>query len=638
MASQEKYNQIHELERRSKKLKGKNRIAMIGQVDFPAANNLTRGGMNIKHKTQHLAIHDPEFPMVFDGKENVSGENSSYFNKAKKNWKVIDIIKKYNELMNGNSYITLYFLHCDEDNSYKLIERKEVENLPENFGFRYKNDYLDSLEIGETIPQGTVMQSSRSYDDDDNTSVGVNARILYAAHPAVQDDAIICSESFAKRMIATNVKSISIPINEDTILLNLYGKDGEYKPLPDIGEKCNGIVAASRIVKEARSFSDLRDSSLNAPHGYGDTRFFGTGTIVDINVYCNRHDLKRTKTNSQLLRYYHDACWFYTKVYKRCNEIINKSGSRDIDREINRWFRLAKNYLDRSAQWAFNDSVFTNMYVEIIVAKDEPITVGRKITGRHGNKTVTCMIMKDEDMPYLTREVTIDKYGVKHAAGIRERVDLITNPLAIVNRTIAMALIEGSLTFILDITRKHAATLDTLEEKADWIFDILGRLNKKECDEFKAIYKKLSPKRQKRFIDDCISLNPDGTLRTDNGMYVRFESFSNETNCRDAIINVYQTYPDIFKPYNVFMPKPKWGRDIFVTEDYVGYQYIMMLKQSGEKGFSVRSAGSISDESLPEKSHDSKISKLLHSNKPIRFGEWTNALTLNLSNCGDDVA
>jgi hypothetical protein len=70
------------------------------------------------------------------------------------------------------------------------------------------------------------------------------------------------------------------------------------------------------------------------------------------------------------------------------------------------------------------------------------------------------------------------------------------------------------------------------------------------------------------------------------------------------------------------VPKPKWGRDIFVGKYHIGYQYIILLKQSGEKGFSVRSAGAISDESLPEKSNENKIGKLWHSETPIRFGEY----------------
>jgi hypothetical protein len=65
------------------------------------------------------------------------------------------------------------------------------------------------------------------------------------------------------------------------------------------------------------------------------------------------------------------------------------------------------------------------------------------------------------------------------------------------------------------------------------------------------------------------------------------------------------------------MPKKKWGRDIPLGRDCVGYQYILLLKQSGEKGFSVRSSGAISDESLPEKSSDNKSSRAPWSSKPM---------------------
>ena len=243
-------------------------------------------------------------------------------------------------------------------------------------------------------------------------------------------------------------------------------------------------------------------------------------------------------------------------------------------------------------------------------------------SGEDNDKTVTCSIIPDDEMAYLTREVTTDEYGVVHPKGIREQVDLITNPLATINRTIPMAMIEGSVTFIIDIARKHAATLDTIEEKKEFIFDILNMLNPRQTAELEDIYKTLSDSDRRRFIEDCISLNRDGTLRTDNGFYCRWEPFNDQWFLRDSIIAIYNKYPDIFTPYHIFVPKKKWGRDIYIGQDYIGYQYIMMLKQSGEKGFSVRSAGSISDESLPEKSHNNKTGRAPFSEKPIRFGEY----------------
>ena len=237
------------------------------------------------------------------------------------------------------------------------------------------------------------------------------------------------------------------------------------------------------------------------------------------------------------------------------------------------------------------------------------------------DKTVCCSIWKDEDMPYLTTDVTKDQYGVIHPKGVAERVDMITNPLAPINRTIPTVLTEGSVTFILDRARKHALTLDDYNEAKEFLFDILKILNPKEHDEVVKVYESLSEKEKKNFIKDCISVDSDGLLITNNGMYLRWEAFDDKFILRDAIIEIYKKYGDIIKPYHIFVPKPKWGRDIYIGDDCVGYQYMLMLKQSGDKGFSVRSAGSISDESLPEKSHDNKAGKAPFSSKPIRFGE-----------------
>lgn len=235
---------------------------------------------------------------------------------------------------------------------------------------------------------------------------------------------------------------------------------------------------------------------------------------------------------------------------------------------------------------------------------------------RHGNKTVVCNIWPDNEMPYLVTETETDEYGVEHPIGVRERVDLITNSLSVLNRTIPLTMIEGSVTFILDRVRKHAATLPQ-DEAIEFILDVIGTLNHKEAVELRKIYNKLDEYEKKKFVEDCISLNPDGTLMTNNGLYVKWEAFSEESSLRDPLIKLYTKYPDILAPYDIFVPKPKWGRDIYIGKGNIGYQYMLMLKQSGAKGFSIRSTGSISEEGLPEKTRISKSNKALHSSKPM---------------------
>lgn len=608
----EKFNLMVELKKKQEELQGKKKLSLIGQGDFPGANNVMRATMNIKHQTQHLTIDKPEFPMLYDGKENLTGAHSSFYIKTDRPYEVINIVKKYDERLKGKCNVALYFLYCKQDNSYKVVERKEVENLTENFGFDYKNEYLDNAEVGEVIPADTVLCSSTSYDENGNVAIGVNGRILFGTHPAVQDDAIVISESFAKRMISNQVIPKTIPINENTILLNLYGKDGEYRGLPNIGDiVSNGILAATRNVKETRMFSDLRDSSLSTINLQSDQVFYGDGEVIDINVYCNNPNLKTNKVNRQLIEYYNDARWFYTEVYKNCKKIIN-SGSPNVDKEIHRWLRKSMDYLDTQAIWAFNDNTFSNLMVEILIRKKEPIKIGRKIVGRSGNKTVTSSVWPDEDMPYLTEDAYRDEYGVVHPKGPIERVELISNPLAIINRTIPMALFEPSITFILDKTRKHMATLNSIDEQKDFMFDVIGMLSTNQARDLRVVYDGLSDREKTKFIESAIN----------DLIAVRWEAFSHEINLRDNIIKIYEKYGDIIKPYNMFIPKPKWGRDIYIGQDCIGYQYMLLLKQSGERGFSVRSAGAISDESLPEKSHENKIGKLWHSETPIRFGEY----------------
>lgn len=609
----EKYSLISDLRRKDKELVGDKKLAMIGVGDFPGMNNTMRATMNVKHISQHLTIDNPEFPYIFNGNENVMGANSSFYNRVNKEYKVIKVIKKYNELLKGKVYFGLYFLHCEEDDSYYLVERKECENLTEDFGFDYRNEYLDNAVEGDIIPQDTVLYTPSSYDDDMNVSTGVNARILYATDPAVQDDAIVISESFAKRMISNQITSKTIPVNENTVFVNLHGDKDNYQGLPNIGDIVeDGIIAATRQVKETRMFSDLRDSSLTTPNFPGDQIFHGDGEIIDINVYCNNPNIKINRVNAQLIQYWNDLKFFYSEIYRICRKIIN-SGSKSISREINYWLRRSMEYLDSEAKWDFNDNVFSNLMIQILIRKKEPILVGRKLTGRAGNKSIVSKIVPDEEMPYVTSESWTDEYGRVHAVGEKQRVEVITNPLAIINRTIPSVLFEASITFVLTRIREHMARLNSLEEQANVLFRILELFNKTQAKDNRKLYKDLSDRAKKEYIKSAI----------EDGIYVQKKAFDEEQLIRDALIQIYEEFEGVVLPYSLFVPKKKWNRDVFVGKFSIGYQYIMLLKQSGEKGFSVRAAGAISDESLPEKSNENKIGKEWHSSTPIRFGEWT---------------
>ena len=76
---------------------------------------------------------------------------------------------------------------------------------------------------------------------------GINVLLMYIAKNKTTEDAIEISESCAKKFRSPLVKKISFMINENDILLNLYGNKDIYKVIPDIGEEIkDGILAAVR--------------------------------------------------------------------------------------------------------------------------------------------------------------------------------------------------------------------------------------------------------------------------------------------------------------------------------------------------------------------------------------------------------
>lgn len=149
-----------------------------------------------------------------------------------------------------------------------------------------------------------------------------------------------------------------------------------------------------------------------------------------------------------------------------------------------------------------------------------------RIVLRWIDKTVICSIWPDEEMPYLATECYKDEYGVVHPKGEIERVELITNPLAIINRTIPMALFESSITFITDKARKHMKTLNDIKEQEEFMLDIIELLNNKQGREVRELYSKLSDKAKRKFIDSAIN----------EGIYIRYEAFDSKFCLRDNIV------------------------------------------------------------------------------------------------------
>ena len=197
--------------------------------------------------------------------------------------------------------------------------------------------------------------------------------------------AIICSESFAKRLVSKEIETVKVSLNDNDLLCNLYGDSSTYKTFPDIGENTKDkILCAKRRIHNSQVLYDLKKSNLRKINFMNDNLYYIDGKVVDIVIYSNKtlEEMPDNTFNNQIRKYLIMQNEFYQKVYDTCKEII-KSGSK-YSNDIAYYFKKAKDILDPDTKWREESSVFSNMVIEFLIERDSPLTIGQKISGRQG--------------------------------------------------------------------------------------------------------------------------------------------------------------------------------------------------------------------------------------------------------------
>ena len=596
MADRIKNNLVADLLRKNAELDGSIKILGKASLTFPQYVNSMRTTMFASHLNQFVNLTKPEFPAVFTNAENAIGENCSSYEKTEDEYTVYKAIRKYSKITDCSKYGVI-FLYDAKHDKYSLVECAACENLTEVFGFDYMNTILPTAETGDTIPKGTVIYKSSSYDDDMNYGFGKNVVTMNSLDEFSSEDACIISESLSKEMTSLEVYSETISVNSNHYLCNYYGDEDTYQGFPNIGEYTkNDVLCAKRTLHIEQILNDFKDTNLRKINYATDEVTYSKGEVIDIEVYNNNDDIKENSFNKQMLKYLDAQTKYYKEIHKTCDKII-KSGSK-YDGIIGYWFKRSGEYINTDYKWKDeeHDGVFSNIQIKFTIRRVVPLDIGQKITGRYGNKSIIADIRKDEDMPHL---------------GDGTRVDLIVNALAIVNRTIAMVPFENTLTFMSRRISKYAQTLATYEEKERVIFDFIGMVNKNQAYDMYAKYNELSYEKQHDYIDECIN----------DRIYLHPDTLSDSEYLFNKLHHIYEVYHDILKPDKVYVHK--FGRRIKIANNMpIGEMYVLKLKQTSRKNHSSRSTGAVNMEGLPERSYKSKSHRAVYSDTPIRFGEY----------------
>lgn len=548
-------------------------------IGFPDKISPVRAGMATKHgATQRVVPTNPEFPMVYTGAENEFGKLSSWDVTAEADLEIKRIFTKFKDYPEYSPVAYIYLNKATGKYGCKVLS--PVVRITEKYGFRMKNLIANKHE-GDIIPKGLPITQSSSYVNDLYCG-GRNLRMAYIVHPDVTEDALIISDYAAQALAFDMVDEVTVDIGKNAYLRNRYGKNGAYKPFPNIGEWIEDDVICS--IRENSFVSSVAEASV--PH-INDKNLYSHGIIMDIDILTNVE-----VENEQFNSYLRQITEWYSDIYSYISKII-KDPYQD-DTTLLDIYNKAEKFLFSKAMWADKEYI-ADTIMKFKVLQPTPIKVGQKVTGRYGNKSVVAKIVKRELMPR-----TDDG----------RPIDMLANGLAVPNRIIAFATYEGKMTYQSERIHQHIKKLyeegATNDQIMEIVLDFIGTYSKQQCSELTRVYH-MSPN---EVVADILK----------NGIYINIEPL-NETCVRDALIECDEKWKDIFKPYKIKTKlRHRW---VEIDGEYnVGYQYTWVLKQEPSKYLTAVSTGRTTLYDLAVKTKQYKEHLKHYSDNAIKFGEY----------------
>ena len=590
MPEVQKYNLKQKLIEADKKFKNTPDIAGMSAMTFYPYTNSTRTQMLTSHLNQILNIINPDYPLLFTGMENTAGRNSSGYLKAKDDIDVIKKIVKFEDLVD-EPYVYTLFVWDYKKGAYDIIERNEVKDLPENYGYKYNNAYIDALKEGDKIRKGDVIYQSTSYDKYMNYRFGKNLNTILSFEPFTSEDAADISEDASEGMTTCGSKKIRFGWNWNDIPLNIYGDEKEYLPLPWLGGLIDGYVASARPQINEQVLNDMTSVNLRKIRDSDHTKFYnGKATLIDLDIFCNADEIPENSFYHQINIYLEAQTKYWEQIYEMCN-VIRKSGKK-YTRKVDSLYKRSKEMLNLKTNEKWHDGNILEIRVHVIAYKS--LSAGGKFTARYGNKSVTARVRPNYLMPFT-------KDG--------RRADVVLHLPAPINRTTAFVIHEPFINWMGDGVLRHVKN-ESRAVQEDYIFGFIRHFNEKFYAYIWSKYQKDTQEGKDQFIEDTFK----------HGIHCHLDMIEDNGELFYKIVTAYAKY-DFLKPDTMFIYR--WGRIYRLNSTFcMGKMYFFPLKQTDERGFSARSTGAINIKGLPERSYKNKRNEDPFSDTAVRFGDY----------------
>lgn len=566
---------------------------------FTTANSGSRKILYSTQKEHALPLLNPEVPIIQTGYENRFGDRSSSIIRMDDDYEVIAKICKFSKIPNHH-YILI--IRNTRTNQLDLLTRISYEHLTESYGYLYNNKVMDKLDIDYTIRRGEIVRSSQAFDSFMNRCDGVNLVTAYICRDKTMEDGIQISQSAAVKLASPLVNTIQIPINDNDIILNLYGDDNEYLGIPYVGQKVkDGIVCAIRRENNEDSLYTQSREMLKRIL-MSDTKYLAGGDVevIDLDIYSNNPDSLRDRHSNAQLNYYYEEKQRYMYEIIHTVESLKAKGYTDLSYDLKELYINCKREFG-GAEF-IKDKSYSGTILEITILERNIPSVGDKISNRYGGKGVISEVVPDHLMPI-----------VKDTG---QPIEVCFNSSTCVNRLNDGQLKETSLTHIGERVLQFVsmAYKDDTDAALAEIIKFISMCSPDQAEVLSSMISKYSSEDKDIFLQSIL----------DEGNIIISLLPASESLSLDQLNEIYKEFPYATQ-HEMLAPIIDSTRNIryaIARRPLVcGKMYIYRLKQYAEEKFSVTSLSSVNIRNENTRSKSSKNFKSLYSNTPIRFGE-----------------
>jgi len=439
-----------------------------GLNQFSGHNSSSRSVMTMNQLSQVLAIQNPEPRLILSGYETEMARANSF--KSLEDSIVLDILEVYSPFTNNSSdepdLVDVIFYDKVKD-VVDLLRIKQYDKYDKKFGFEHRFlDSLANLREGDDIVGSRQLTRTNSEVSEGEYGFGVHLAVMPITEAGVSEDAIIISESAAKKLKYYTYETIRFDIGGKSIPLNIHGDDTYYKCIPDIGDHIgdSGVIVAIRELdddffgalfsfEELKDYDPLFDKVYSAKHK--------DGIVVDVNVIHTPKNAKYTMyegTYSQLDAYAQTQSAHRERLIEKSNKWIDQYRTKAGD-ELHPILINSMRIASDKTNNLYKQDEMAEYTVEITIRYDNVPTLKHKLTTMHGGKGIISGVRPDNEMP-------LDSNGI--------RTEMLTNPNGTIHRMNLGGKYEGYLTtavYMVNAKIKEMASRIDIRKSFDEVYN-----------------------------------------------------------------------------------------------------------------------------------------------------------------------